>query len=824
MRATGGRIALVCAALCAALLPLATAGSVAHAAETAKATRPNILLIISDDQAWSDFSKTLMPSVYSQLVDQGILFRRAYVDTSLCCPSRAQMLTGLYEHDTGVDQNDVPLERPTIVQALHDSGYRTMLAGKYLNSWPCQPRPEFDRWVCVGTPDPSTYSLVNPYMNVDGNWMGFQGLQPDILAQQAGAFIQSTPANQPFFVMYSPTTPHLPADDPRYASMPVSPPRGPDFNSNTMNQGTPQYARRGPLTSDEITTADDEYAPMARSVRGLDDSVNTLLNSLGGRARDTMVIYISDNGYLFGEHRRLGKNDPWEESVNVPMVVRYPAALPASQAFVSHALVQNVDIPATIADMAHIPWASDGRSFLPIVDGKRKSVRSAALIEACRGPTYGSIDCSGLAYDGARVMTPGFEGIVTPRYKYVEYDDGSVQLVDLKHDPEEFRNLLVRGHRSSRQQRLVEGLRRRLATRLHAMMRPKLATTIVTGPGPTVSAHVAAFTFFAPSRTATYRCRLEKDGTQAPWRSCPSGSEVYAGLADGKYTFQVAAVDQAGHVDPMPASRSFTLTTKDGPLDVSLLSHPPAAQTSPDATFTFGSSNGAQTAFQTRLVPWGSDGTWNPWSFDTSATFSGLADGLYWFEVRSKDLAGDVSPTPQSWIFRVDTTGPSVSFVSEPTNPTRQTSAVFRFTVDEALSSPPSCTVDGRSVDCARGEIKLPSVGSGNHTLFVKAKDALGNETVVRYPWLVDRSGPQVSITDGPPLVTSETDATFHIWSSVDPGLFTCRLDDGPLMPCFVAPQFHDLAPGLHTLEAWSYDAALNRSAESSVYTWRVTG
>src|SRR5262249_43062770 len=219
-------------------------------------------------------------------------------------------------------------------------------------------------------------------------------------------------------------------------------------NANTMNAGTPRYARRGPLTSDEIATADGEYAPMARSVRGLDDSIRTLLSSLGGRERDTMVVVISDNGYLFGEHPRLGKNDPWEESVNVPMVVRYPAALPASQAFVSHALVQNVDIPSTFADLAQVPWASDGRSFLPLVDRSRKSVRSAALIEACRGPNFGTIDCSGLAYDGARVMTPGFEGIVTPRYKYVEYDDGSVQLVDLRRDPSEFRNLAVRGRRS----------------------------------------------------------------------------------------------------------------------------------------------------------------------------------------------------------------------------------------------------------------------------------------------------------------------------------------------------------------------------------------
>src|SRR4051812_5692149 len=112
-------------------------------------TRPNILLIVSDDQSWATFDRALMPNVFRELVDQGVLFTRGYVDTSLCCPSRSQILTGLYGHHTGVDENAVPLLRPTVVQTLHDLGYRTMLAGKYLNSWPCNPRPEFDSWLCI---------------------------------------------------------------------------------------------------------------------------------------------------------------------------------------------------------------------------------------------------------------------------------------------------------------------------------------------------------------------------------------------------------------------------------------------------------------------------------------------------------------------------------------------------------------------------------------------------------------------------------------------------------------------------------------------------
>lgn len=115
-------------------------------------SRPNILLIISDDQAWSNFSRRLMPAVFTDIVDRGALFTRAYASSSVCCPSRAEMFTGLYEHHTNVDSNMVPLLRPTVAMALHDAGYRTMMAGKYLNSWAsCAPRPEFDRWSCVST-------------------------------------------------------------------------------------------------------------------------------------------------------------------------------------------------------------------------------------------------------------------------------------------------------------------------------------------------------------------------------------------------------------------------------------------------------------------------------------------------------------------------------------------------------------------------------------------------------------------------------------------------------------------------------------------------
>ena len=623
--------------LCA-LLPLATAGSPALASGSASTaasspgTHPNILLIVSDDQAWSTFNRDLMPSVYSQLVDQGVLFKRAYVNTSLCCPSRAQIVSGLYEHDTGVDQNEVLLTRPTFPMALHDAGYATMLAGKYMNSWPCDPRGEFDQWACVATPEISSLSLVDPIVNVNGVWQRKTGYEPDVLEGMASDFIKSTPADQPFFVMYTPTTPHLPADDTRYDDMPVSPPRGPEFNSNTMTAGTPPYSRRPPFTAEEIATSDDHYTSMAHATRSFDDAVGRLLDSLGNRAQDTLVIYLSDNGFLYGEHRRTGKNDPWEESVNVPMVVRYPAALPASRAFTSDALVQNVDIASTVADAVGFQWGGDGQSFLPIVERKKREVRKAALIEQCRGVSRGITDCSGYAFNGARATTPGFQGVITQRYKYVEFDDGSRQLIDLQKDPHEFHDL-------SRNPRDA-GLRRQMVSKLHALMRPKLQTTIATGPDGAVSSRVAQFSFFSPSRFATYRCRWppgqnEPVGFVPGWvrgvqRSRGRQLPVRGGgdLGERACRSHARVADVHGVLVRPRRRRSAHTPLRRPP--------PPARRSRTPARCPAPGTNAAWSRWALAVPPWG---PCDP----SGASFTDLADGGYRFDVRARDAADEVS-------------------------------------------------------------------------------------------------------------------------------------------------------------------------------------
>ena len=190
-------------------------------------------------------------------------------------------------------------------------------------------------------------------------------------------------------------------------------------------------------------------------------------------------------------------------------------------------------------------------------------------------------------------MTPGFQGVITHRYKYVEFDDGSRQLIDLKKDPHELHDL-------SRNPRDA-GLRRQMVSKLHALMRPQLQTTIATGPDGAVSSRVAEFSFFSPSRFATYRCRLIRRGKTAPWRSCPGGFAAFSDLADGSYRFEVAGISESGRIDPTPASGSSRCRSS-GPERLARLASRSVHRPPTSAAFTYASTSSG-VGFQCRLVP-----------------------------------------------------------------------------------------------------------------------------------------------------------------------------------------------------------------------------
>jgi len=757
---------------------------------------PNILLLVSDDQAWSTFNPDLNPSVYAQLVDQGVLFNRAYDVTSECCPSRSEILTGLYEHHTGVDENTVPLTRPTIVQALHDHGYRTMLAGKYLNSWPCARRPEFDQWYCTDEQS----SLVNPIINVNGTWINFTGYTSQILANDVSAFINSTPATVPFFAMFTPKSPHLPADDPRYDSMNVDPIRDPAYNQDTRNGLMPQFMQRGPLTQAEADSIDANHVNMAQSVRALDDDVSTILSSLGSRASNTLVFYISDNGYLYGEHRRQDKNAAYEESMKVPFIMRYPDVLPVTSAFTSDALVENIDIAPTIADVAGFHWGADGTSLIPILNGQATQVRTAALIEHCEAATY---PCY---YGGGR--PPSFFGIITDQYAYWELVTNETELYDLTNDPSELTNLASNP--------AYAGVKADLSAQLAALRAPPpVDTTIVTGSQGISAGRTLSFTYFSQSRLARYECRLDANGVEGTWEPCDSQPFLVGPLPDGDYEFEVRGTDEFGSTDPTPDTRSFPVDTS-GP-DVEISDGPPPDGKSGNVQFTFGSFSNP-VGFQCTLSLFIRKVSWVPCSPPTFSA-QGLTDGLYSFQARAVDTNGVFTRPPAQWIFRVDNRGPVVTFDTKPPKSTKSTSATFSFRTDDPTTSM-SCLLDaGGPFDCSSGSVTLQGLTEATHVLTVKATDLLGDVSLTPVRWTVDLTPPTASITSGPPPQWAQNYAVFTL-SPPTPGRFLCTLDGGTQIICPPTTRYYALADGPHQLVVSAFDSAGNVSAP---VTWNWT-
>jgi N-acetylglucosamine-6-sulfatase len=525
--------------------------------------KPNFIIILSDDQAVHLFNRQLMPHVFGQLVDQGVNFNRAYVNVSLCCPSRASILTGLYSHDTGVQDNSNPLDgqthlRPNFAQALHDAGYRTMMDGKYLNSEPCVPQPGWDQWVCGQEGKvkpgrhPARFDGIDPTFNVDGRVIPFTGYTTDILADYAERFIdQNRDPDHPFLLYFAPHAPHALLDptryDPRYAALPVSPYQPPSFNAQPDPASLPEWVRRPPLSSEDLSVNRERLVKMTQQIPVIDNAVGRILDAVRDRAANTFVLYMTDNGFMYGEHRILGKVAPYEESVKVPFVIRYPKMVPPARAFQSEALAENVDVAPTIMELAGIPWEADGVSLVALLTRQATSVHSGLLLEHCEVDPFDRT-----CQRGQLGSLPPLWGIETTRYQYFEYPTGEAELYDLHVDPYELTNVAnLPQYRS---------VRSKLSSMILSLRGPPRTpgTTIAFGPTGRVSG-VVRLGFFSQALTSTLQCRLDGPGQSREWMSCDTGEVTYPLLAPGDYSFAVRAIDASGHADPTPAERLFTV-------------------------------------------------------------------------------------------------------------------------------------------------------------------------------------------------------------------------------------------------------------------------
>ena len=421
--------------LAAIFLALSSAAAPVGDAQAAPPERPNIVLVLTDDQRWDQLKS--MPNVQRHLVARGVTFTNAFAVNPLCCPSRATILTGLYSHSTRVYRNQRPYggaasfdDSSTLGTWLQAAGYRTAYIGKYLNGyWLDEVPPGWTRWVGYG----GGYGRYQ--LNVDGFVASFgddeASYSTDVLARDAVAF--ATGGDQPFFLLLAPFAPHSPATPaPRHHGAFADFERAlpPSFDEEDVSDKPAAMRARAPLGA--AASLRGHERKMLESLLSVDDAVGGLVAALAerGELTNTVFAFTSDNGLLLGEHRVVGKVVPYEESIRVPLVVRYDAL--GMRPRREPRLVGNVDLAPTFAELARVtPPRVEGKSLVPLLPGPAGPIpwRRSLLVEHMQARSR----------TGAEV--PTYCAVRRPSWKYIVYATREEELYDLDADPYELENV-----------------------------------------------------------------------------------------------------------------------------------------------------------------------------------------------------------------------------------------------------------------------------------------------------------------------------------------------------------------------------------------------
>jgi N-acetylglucosamine-6-sulfatase len=394
-------------------------------AEARSEHRPNVIVVLTDDQRSGTFGA--MPWLRDELArnDSGwVPFPNAFSNTPLCCPSRASLLTGRYARHTGVlDNGDGERldESATLATWLHEAGYRTGLVGKYLNRYPFgrlpYVPPGWDRFVAKRNQIGET--VYRDFLAVDqGSQVFVRRYATDWLAGKAVEFVRTTPSTSPFFLLFTPSAPHppwVPAErhEGSYAELPVEEPP----NVAGALRGEPPWVRSlpEPSAAQRATWLDDQRRA-DETLLAVDEALEAIVDALGDRLDDTIVFVTSDNGYSFGEHRWDGKKCPYEACIRIPLAVRSPWTDGGERSPV----VSIVDLAPTIMGLAGVtsPGGFDGQRFAAWIEP-----RIGTLTEPRNGAVY--LEWAGDA------QVPAWNAVRTTDLKLIRYEDGFEELYDI---------------------------------------------------------------------------------------------------------------------------------------------------------------------------------------------------------------------------------------------------------------------------------------------------------------------------------------------------------------------------------------------------------
>jgi arylsulfatase A-like enzyme len=409
--------------------------------------QPNIVFLLTDDQRADAMGCMDNPIIETPNMDDlaghGVLFRNAFVTTSICAASRASILSGQYVRRHGINDFRTSFSQQALGQTyplqLRRAGYHIGFVGKYgVGRGDDFPRDKYDFWRgCPGQ--------CEPYERKDEN--GNYKHLTRIMGEHAIEFLQTCSKDQPFCMSVSFKAPHVQDADPRqfipdrayenlYNNVTIPVPKTadpkhfealPEFLRNSIARR--RWNKRF-STSEKYQESVKNYY---RLIYGVDVVIGQIRDELRrlGFEDNTIIIFIGDNGFYLGEHGLAGKWFPHEESIRVPLIIYDPRTPKKLQGLTVNQMVLNIDIAPTILEFAHLPAPGQmqGRSLVPLLTGQRPKWRTDFFYEH-------------LALPG---KIPRSQALRSHRWKYARYVDYSYEeLYDLANDPQETSNLVKR--------------------------------------------------------------------------------------------------------------------------------------------------------------------------------------------------------------------------------------------------------------------------------------------------------------------------------------------------------------------------------------------
>jgi len=435
--------------------------------------RPNIIFIMSDDHAshaisayCSKINKT--PHI-DRLAKEGMRFDNCFCTNSICAPSRAVILTGKYSHLNGVINNGVKFDgsQQTLPKLLQQAGYHTAIIGK----WHLHSSPTGFHYSNI-LPGQGVYH--NPVMIENGTSRKVKGYVTDLITDAAISWLKKEESSdKPFFLMLHHKAPHANWEpDEKHMAMyseediPLPDTFNDDYKTRTSQiknsklhvgpyQWNLHFKRFGKLPEGMTEQETREWVYQKymknylRCIASVDDNVGRVLDYLdvADLAKNTIVVYTSDQGFFLGDHGLYDKRFMYEDSIRMPLLVRYPEGIQAGST--SDALVSNLDFAPTFMDYANAPVSEDlqGESFKSVAHGSTPKDWRTAIYYRFYEKGYG--------------IGP-HEGIRTKHYKLIHflYGDKGWELYDLKKDPNEINNI----YRATKKKDMIKDLKERLSS------------------------------------------------------------------------------------------------------------------------------------------------------------------------------------------------------------------------------------------------------------------------------------------------------------------------------------------------------------------------